>query len=106
AIMSNEAASSNLGPGGVPRGSKTSQYYEVQNIPDRFDNPEWFKGYGSKPVHPMYRTTASDYGKMAPTVHTMPTTFHPVSQTFSEDLGKCGMYRNMSLNTGKDTKLV
>uniref|UniRef100_A0A1I8I0Q1 ANK_REP_REGION domain-containing protein n=1 Tax=Macrostomum lignano TaxID=282301 RepID=A0A1I8I0Q1_9PLAT len=70
---------------GTAQGSKTSEYYAVQNIPDRFDNPDWFKGYGNvKPVHPMYRTTASDYGKMSPTVHTMPTTFHPVSQTFSE----------------------
>ncbi|PAA72761.1 hypothetical protein BOX15_Mlig025973g1, partial [Macrostomum lignano] len=105
--MASSDSSNATGPGGVPQGSKTSEYYAVQNIPDRFDNPDWFKGYGNvKPVHPMYRTTASDYGKMSPTVHTMPTTFHPVSQTFSEKLGKCGMYRNHSMNTGKDRKLI
>ena len=28
-----------LGPGGVPKGSKTSDYYRTFDIPERFDNP-------------------------------------------------------------------
>ena len=28
-----------MGPGGVPKGSKTSDYYRVANIPGRFNNP-------------------------------------------------------------------
>ena len=36
----------------------------------KFDNPEWLRGYGGIPQHPLYRTTANDYGKNAPNVHT------------------------------------
>ena len=82
---------------------KTSDIYVVNNIPDRFDNPEWFKGYGtSVSKNPMYRTTASDYGRLAPNVHTMPTVFYSRTQSFTNHLGPCGMYRNHSLNTGND----
>ena len=28
-----------IGPGGVPKGSKTSDYYRVHDIPARFNNP-------------------------------------------------------------------
>ena len=28
-----------MGPGGVPQGSRTSDYYRTKNIPGRFDNP-------------------------------------------------------------------
>ena len=28
-----------VGPGGVPKGSKTSAYYRTNEIPQRFDNP-------------------------------------------------------------------
>ena len=45
---------------------------------------EWFGGYGSKKEHPLYRTTNTDYGKLPPTVHTMPVVFRPMTQTFSE----------------------
>jgi len=76
-----------VGPGGVPAGAKTSDYYKVKNIPARFDNPEWFEGYKSKSVSPMYRTSAADYGGRAPTVHTMPTCFFAKSQKF-RGLGK------------------
>ncbi|XP_041346736.1 UPF0691 protein C9orf116 homolog [Gigantopelta aegis] len=91
-----------VGPGGVPKGTKTSDCYRTDNIPTRFDNPEWFKTPYTKPQHPMYRTTAQVYGSKAPSVHTMPTCFHAKSQQFTQNLGVCGMYRNHSLNTAPD----
>ncbi|XP_065067120.1 piercer of microtubule wall 1 protein-like isoform X2 [Rhopilema esculentum] len=84
------------------KGAKTSDFYKVNSIPSRFDNPDMFDGYNRKESHPMYRTSGSDYGAVSPTVHTMPSSFHAKSQTFTENLGKCGMYRNNSLNTAVD----
>ncbi|XP_014670171.1 PREDICTED: UPF0691 protein C9orf116 homolog [Priapulus caudatus] len=86
--------------------SKTSDFYRTQNIPKRFDNPSWFQGYGLGSAHPMYRTSAREYGSRPPSVHTMPTTFNAKSQKFTEHLGKCGMYRNHSLNTAMDQSKV
>lgn len=88
----------------VPKGAKTSDYYRVVSIPERFNNPDCFQGYEHKPQHPMYRTTNKDYGGRPPTVHNMPNSFHAKSQKFSEGLGKCGMFRNHSLNTAKDVE--
>ncbi|XP_045165574.1 piercer of microtubule wall 1 protein-like [Mercenaria mercenaria] len=85
---------------------KTSDYYRTSNIPNRFENPDWFQGYGGKQQHPMYRTTSMTYGQKAPSVHTMPTSFYCRSQKFSEHLGTCGMYRNHSLNTAQDNSKV
>ncbi|XP_067934609.1 piercer of microtubule wall 1 protein-like [Watersipora subatra] len=95
-----------VGPGGVPKGSKTSEYYRTFDIPDRFENPEWFEGYQQKQIHPLYRPTSKDYGGNQPNVHTMPTHFHGKSQKFTNHLGVCGMPRNRSLNTNKDTSRV
>uniref|UniRef100_A0A5K4F8I0 Ovule protein n=1 Tax=Schistosoma mansoni TaxID=6183 RepID=A0A5K4F8I0_SCHMA len=47
----------------------------------------------------LFKTTSSDYGKFAPNVHTMPNVYFPLKGDFSQHLGKCGMYRNHSLNT-------
>jgi len=105
-VVAEEAVNTETNAGGVPKGAKTSDYYRVNNIPGRFDNPDWFQGYSEKPVSALYRTTNSNYGCKKPTVHTMPTTFHAKSQKFSECLGKCGMYRNHSLNCDMDKKIV
>jgi len=86
--------------------AKTSEFYKVNDVPERFDKPDEFKGYGKKEIHPMYMTSASEYGCRQPTVHVMPQTFHAKSQTFSEHLGKCGMFRNYSLNTSVDKNPV
>ena len=91
-----------LGPGGITQGTKTSHYYRVKGLPARFDAPELFKGYSTKPVHHIYRTTNSTYGGKSPSVHTMPNAFHAKSHEFSEQLGNCGMYRNHSLNCALD----
>eukprot|EP00745_Piridium_sociabile_P015336 TRINITY_DN2271_c0_g1_i1.p2 TRINITY_DN2271_c0_g1~~TRINITY_DN2271_c0_g1_i1.p2 ORF type:complete len:105 (+),score=23.37 TRINITY_DN2271_c0_g1_i1:82-396(+) len=104
--MEQAAEQQEIGPGGVPRGAQTHQYYHVSDIPARFDNPDWFQGYGGKKQHPMYRTSASTYGGKTPSVHTMPTQFYAKSQKFTEHLGSCGMFRNHSLNTEKDKSKV
>ncbi|VDI05659.1 Hypothetical predicted protein [Mytilus galloprovincialis] len=97
----------NIGPGGVPEGAKTSEYYKTdEHLPQRFDNPGWFQGYGGKQQHPMYRTSGQDYGSRVPTVHNMPKSFHGRTQKFSNHLGKCGMYRNHSMNTALDQSKV
>ncbi|XP_064632610.1 piercer of microtubule wall 1 protein-like isoform X2 [Lineus longissimus] len=106
ALRENDSAPAELGSGGVPKGAKTSDYYRVHNIPNRFDNPDWFQGYGNKPQNPMYMTSSSSIGKLSPTVHTMPTSFHCKSQKFSEHLGKCGPFRNHSMNTALDKSIV
>jgi len=94
-----------MGAGGVPKGSKTSDYYRTFNIPERFENPEWFEGYERKTPHPLYRTTAQDYG-LKPNVHTMPNHFHGRSQSYSNHLGVCGMPRNTGANCAKTTSRV
>ncbi|KAM7429191.1 hypothetical protein ABFA07_019923 [Porites harrisoni] len=88
------------------KGAITSDYYRTFNIPERFDNPDWFQGYSTKKQNPMYMTSAMDYGSHRPTVHTMPTSFHAKVQKFSEHLGTCGMYRNQGLNTALDKSIV
>lgn len=97
----------NVCSGGIPEGAQTSDYYKTdENLPQRFDNPGLFKGYGGKQQHAMYRTSGQEYGSRAPTVHNMPKGFYGRSQKFSNHLGKCGMYRNHSLNTGLDQSKV
>lgn len=54
----------------------------------------------------MFKTTSSDYGAQAPTFESSPCTFHPVSQTFSQHLGMCGMSRDNSFNTSLDHSLL
>ncbi|XP_071816516.1 piercer of microtubule wall 1 protein-like [Apostichopus japonicus] len=88
------------------KGERTSDYYKTQTIPDRFEHPESFQGYNNKAQHIMYITTNMKYGSKAPTVHTVPTSFHCKSQKFTEHLGKCGMYRNEGLNTALDQSKV
>ncbi|KAH3816218.1 hypothetical protein DPMN_117730 [Dreissena polymorpha] len=67
---------------------------------------DWFQGYGGKNQHRMYRTSAATYVAKKPSVHTMPASFHCRSHKFLEHLGKCGMYRNHSLNTALDNSKV
>ncbi|XP_020615602.1 UPF0691 protein C9orf116-like isoform X3 [Orbicella faveolata] len=67
---------------------------------------DWFEGYNTKKQNPMYMTSSMEYGRHRPTVHTMPTSFHAKSQTFTEKLGKCGMFKNQSLNTAMDKSIV
>uniref|UniRef100_A0A1I8F632 Uncharacterized protein n=1 Tax=Macrostomum lignano TaxID=282301 RepID=A0A1I8F632_9PLAT len=57
---------------GYRKASKTSEYYAVQNIPDRFDNPDCLKG----------------------------------TATLNRSLESAACYRNHSMNTGKDRKLI
>jgi len=101
-----ESSQQVYGAGGVPSDAKTSEYYRTKDLPQRFEHPDVFKGYGKKPQHPMYTTEASTYGAKPPSVHTVPLCFHARSQGFSEHLSKCGMPRNFSLNTSTDKSVV
>ncbi|CAI8015137.1 UPF0691 protein C9orf116 homolog [Geodia barretti] len=87
-------------------GAKTSDFYTVKNIPERFNNPDWFEGYNTQAEHPFFSTSSSSYGSKSPSVHTVPTQFHGRSQKFTKNLGKFGMYRNHSLNTDLDRSKV
>jgi hypothetical protein len=82
---------------------RTSEYYKVSVIPERFDHPNWFKGYGSN-EHPLYRTSNNTYGSKSPSVHTMPTSYHGRSQKFTASMGL--NYRSHSLNTSMDKTVV
>ncbi|XP_064420165.1 piercer of microtubule wall 2 protein [Latimeria chalumnae] len=80
---------------------KTSDFYRIDpTLPERFNHPHCFQGYTrKKQPHPLYTTSNQEYGKNAPTVHEMPTTFKGRSQKFSDFYGKCGMYRDNGFNT-------
>ncbi|XP_053603073.1 piercer of microtubule wall 1 protein isoform X2 [Plodia interpunctella] len=83
---------------------KTSDLFITCNLPKRFEHPHWFNGYGCQVSnqHPFYRTSASVYGWYPPGLHSVPTTYFPKSQAFTESLAQAGMYRNYSLNTNLD----
>lgn len=62
-----------------------------------------FKGYGVETdKNTMYRTCNSEYGYYAPNALSIPSRYYPLSQKFSNELHRCGMYRNFSLNTHID----
>ena len=44
---------------------------------------DYLQGYDKKPVNPMYKTSAQDYGSKRPTYHSVPIEFHGKSQKFS-----------------------
>uniref|UniRef100_A0A3B4ZIG4 Uncharacterized protein n=1 Tax=Stegastes partitus TaxID=144197 RepID=A0A3B4ZIG4_9TELE len=54
----------------------------------------------------MYRTTSSDYGRLPPTPETLPYTFHPRSQKFTQSLPKTREYQDGSFNTCLDRSRV
>ncbi|XP_036605285.1 UPF0691 protein C9orf116 homolog [Trichosurus vulpecula] len=86
---------------------KTSDYYRVShNLPARFNNPGWFRGYSIKETHPVYRTSNQTYGSRAPTVHEMPKSFHSSPHMFSQHYGNCGIYRNNGFNVYTDKSIV
>ncbi|KAK3919580.1 UPF0691 protein C9orf116-like protein [Frankliniella fusca] len=79
---------------------KTSDLYWTYNLPKRFDNPNWFSGYGVQVEcqNPMYRRTSQDYGWLPPSIHTVPVIYRPQDASFSNTYAQFGMYRNYSLN--------
>eukprot|EP00045_Choanoeca_perplexa_P007120 m.62916 g.62916 ORF g.62916 m.62916 type:complete len:119 (+) comp13940_c0_seq2:96-452(+) len=87
---------------------KTSDLYSTGQLPERFDNPDAFKGYGTAKgaQNPMYMTSNSMYGHDAPSVHTMPAQFHGVNQRFSSHMAQAGMPRSTGLSTAKDASRV
>ncbi|XP_046423772.1 UPF0691 protein C9orf116 [Neodiprion fabricii] len=88
-----------------PPGPSTSEIYRTCNLPMRFMYPRVFQGYRQDECtlpHPCYRSTSMDYGWYSPTVHSVPTSYFPRNNGFSNHLGRAGMYRNCSLNTEMD----
>ncbi|CAH2236103.1 UPF0691 protein C9orf116 isoform X1 [Pararge aegeria] len=83
---------------------KTSDFLITCNLPKRFEHPHWFNGYGcqTNKEHPLYRTSASEYGWYPPGYYSVPSVFFPAGQKFTNHLSAAGMYRNYSLNTGMD----
>ncbi|KAM5170415.1 piercer of microtubule wall 2 protein [Mantella aurantiaca] len=62
--------------------------------------------FQTKPVSILFRTTSSQYGALRPSREMAPCYHYPMSQTFSQHLGTCGIYRNHSLNTAIDRSRV
>lgn len=89
-------------------GQRTCDLYPIDaNLPSRFNNPLWFKGYGcERPTHPFYVTTTADYGRFSPNPHTMFQRFHPRSGKFTKIMSAGGMYRNRTLNTSNTKSIV
>jgi len=89
-------------------GKRTCDLYPIHpKLPPRFNNSEWFKGYGcEKFPHPFYITTAMDYGRFPPTAHTMTQSYYPIECKFTDHLAVTGMPRNRSLNLTSNKSCV
>lgn len=73
-----------------------------EQIPKRFNHPDWFGGFGGTVRHPAFDTTNNQYGLYRPSVHSQPLLFFPRNHKFSSMLARGGPYRNTGLNTGVD----
>ncbi|XP_004324388.1 piercer of microtubule wall 1 protein isoform X2 [Tursiops truncatus] len=86
---------------------KTSDYYRVsEDLPARFNNPAWFRGYRTKEPPSVYRTSNQAYGSRAPTVHEMPKVFYPNSYKFSRQVAAGGMFQNNTFNVSMEKSIV
>ncbi|XP_068408985.1 piercer of microtubule wall 1 protein isoform X1 [Eschrichtius robustus] len=93
---------------------KTSDYYRVsEDLPARFNNPAWFRGYRTKEPPSVYRTSNQAYGSRAPTVHEMPVrrkqgkkVFYPNSYKFSRQVAAGGMFQNNTFNVYMEKSIV
>ncbi|XP_055256291.1 piercer of microtubule wall 1 protein isoform X6 [Moschus berezovskii] len=93
-------------PEAGPPPQRTSDYYRVsEDLPARFDNPAWLRGYGTKEPPSVYRTSNQAYGSRAPTVHEMPV-FYPNSYKFSRQVAAGGMFQNNTLNVYVEKSIV
>ncbi|KAK7102638.1 hypothetical protein V1264_020829 [Littorina saxatilis] len=74
-----QTASVEMGPGGVPKGAQTHQYYRTQDIPARFDNPGGASYVVKAPGFPVDRWAREPPLEEAPfrTSVAMPTTNYP-----------------------------
>uniref|UniRef100_A0A7S2TP34 Uncharacterized protein n=1 Tax=Lotharella oceanica TaxID=641309 RepID=A0A7S2TP34_9EUKA len=73
-------------------------------LPDRFAKPGQFK-YKKAKQHPMYRTSANDFGSRAPVAEETPTQYHGLNGNFTKEFSG-GMYKNEGLVTSTATKNV
>jgi hypothetical protein len=80
------------------------RYQEERHLPDRFlgqtaaqDNM-LYQRKEAPPANPSFQTTAQEYGKYHPNIHTMPYSYHGLSTKFTAKKTEFGNYRNHSLN--------
>ncbi|XP_020772571.2 piercer of microtubule wall 1 protein isoform X2 [Odocoileus virginianus] len=93
-------------PKAGPLPERTSDCYRVsEDLPARFNNPAWFRGYRTKEPLSVYRTSNQAYGSRAPTVHEMPV-FYPNSYKFSRQVAAGGMFQNNTLNVYMEKSIV
>ena len=80
------------------------RYAEESHLPNRFlgQNPAQdnalFNPVQPPPANPTFQTTAQEYGKYQPNIHTMPYSYHGLNTKFTAKKTVQGNYRNHSLN--------
>jgi len=80
------------------------QRLKIQQLPDRFMNPESFR-FNSVKQHPAYRTSSNTYGSREPVDIEMPLAYFSVDSSFTGSLGS-SHYRNQSLAVGKPKRPI
>ncbi|KAL0218866.1 hypothetical protein P9112_004519 [Eukaryota sp. TZLM1-RC] len=75
-----------------------SRLCDTPPLPERFQNPTCFQYPESKTVHPLYRTSNSQYGSMPPNTQAMPLVWNGRTGDFTKTFNG-GVYRNNALNT-------
>ncbi|XP_007578362.1 piercer of microtubule wall 2 protein [Poecilia latipinna] len=87
--------------------NQTCDFYRTDpDLPERFNNPEFFNTFRVRKTHPLYRTWNQTYGSKKPTVHEMQTGFKVMSHHFSEHYLRFGMHRDQGFNTAVDRSWV
>lgn len=84
---------------------QTCDFYAGKNLPKRFNNPHWFKGYGNErfnQINMRFLTTAFDYGRYPPSIHTIPLKYVGTQHKFTESEWTGHLYRNHSVNVTLD----
>ncbi|XP_014832204.1 PREDICTED: UPF0691 protein C9orf116 homolog isoform X1 [Poecilia mexicana] len=87
--------------------NQTCDFYRTDpDLPERFNNPEFFNTFRVRKTHPLYRTWNQTYGSKKPSVHEMQTGFKVMSHHFSEHYLRFGMHRDQGFNTAVDRSWV
>mmetsp|Transcript_7856 Transcript_7856/g.14594 ORF Transcript_7856/g.14594 Transcript_7856/m.14594 type:complete len:102 (-) Transcript_7856:223-528(-) len=76
-----------------------------QPLPERFTKPEIIQYKTMRKQHPMYRTTANDYGSKVPKAEELPQAFCPLRQKFTKKFSG-GMFRDEGLVTSTTNRSV
>lgn len=63
-------------------------------------------GMWKRPQNVFYKTSNSEYGRLRPTIETIPVVYHPKSYKFSRHMLMYGMYQNNSFNVVSERSRV